>query len=171
MRSVLCKVACRRRAFGRRLTKLVDMLACSSHSVLVAAYITRDRHVVNSTMTWRRGDRVRTLFWKKHPPSSMARKDGVETTSTTLPCQYDNSLRCPGPAAPWKLGSCTRSTPLAMRYRLPINDRTNVKTIARTYNDECAYMRTVLKQLYSHRSTIVETKRNVNFLLASTVHS
>ena len=54
-RSAFCEVACGRRAFRRQLTKLVGTLACSSRSVLLAAYM----------LSWQRGDRVRTLGWKK----------------------------------------------------------------------------------------------------------
>ena len=70
------------RTFRRRLTKLVGMLACSSHSVLIAACM----------LNWQCGNRVHTLGWKRLLASAMARKDSVETMSTTLPYQYDCSL-------------------------------------------------------------------------------
>ena len=80
-RRVLWEIACRRRAFRHWLTKLVGTLVCSSRSVLVATCM----------LSWQCGDRVWTLGWKRLLASAMARMDVVEMTSTTLPCQYDNS--------------------------------------------------------------------------------
>ena len=53
-------------------------------------------------------------------------------------------------------------------YQLSI--RINVKTIIARVCILHAYMRNGEKTKYIHIETIVETKQNVNFLLAATVH-